>query len=227
MSLNEIVYKTLYQLFDLVAIIGLPLSILAWISVFSGSVGMVFVLRMHQMNGKWKASFAVGSMALAAHLLDYYVTLKVSPDLSLEANPIWCIVVEKMGLKVALWYGLTGKIMLAVLSFELFAYYLIHRESLLPKNANNFLSFCQNFGREKSSKRLNLSGMLNFFAFLFSLIGLFCFYIAFLNSVADKGLYLLMPSMPLMLLAYLFVLVFAYFGWNYWSLKKMSKRLSG
>jgi len=144
MSLNEIVYQTLYQLFDLVTIFGTPLSILAWVTVFAGSVGMVFVLRMHHMKGKWKASCAVGSIALAAHLLDYYVTLKVSPDLSLEANPLWCIVVDKMGLKVALWYGLTGKIMLAVLSFEFFAYYLIHRESLLPNNANNFLSFCKN-----------------------------------------------------------------------------------
>ena len=214
------VYKTLYQLFDLVAIMGLPLSILAWITVFSGSIGMVFVLRMHSMKGKWKSSFVVGSIVLGAHLLDYYMTLKVSPDLFLEANPLWCIVVNKMGLKIALWYGLTGKIMLAVLSFEFFAYYLIHRESLFPKNANSFLSFYQDFGKEISSKRLNLSAMLNFFAFLFSLIGIFCFYISLLNSITDENLYLLMPSMPLMLFAYLFVLVLAYFGGNYWLFKK-------
>lgn len=224
MSLNEIVYKTLYQLFDLVAIIGLPLSILAWLTVFSGSVGMVFVLRMHNMKGKWKSSFVVGSIVLAAHLFDYYITLKVSPDLSFEANPLWCIVVDKMGLKIALWYGLTGKIMLAVLSFEFFAYYLIHRESLLPKNANSFLSFCQNFGRKNSSKRLNLSAMLNFFAFLFSLIGIFCFYIALLNSITDESHYLLMPSMPLMLFVYLLVLVLSYFGGNYRLFKKLSKK---
>ena len=224
MSLNATIYKTLYQLFDLVAIMGLPLSVLAWLTVFSGSVGMVFVLRTYSMKGKWKASFVVGSIVLAAHLFDYYTTLKVSPDLSFEANPLWNIVVDKMGLKVALWYGLTGKIMLAILSFEFFAYYLIHRESLLPNNANSFLSFCQNFGRENNSKRLNLSAMLHFFAFLFSLIGIFCFYIGFLNSITDESLYLLMPPMPLMLFAYLCILVFAYFGGNYWFFRKLSKK---
>ena len=218
--LNKIVYSTLYQLFDLIARFGLSLSILALISVFSGSVGMVFVLRRHSMKGKWRASFMVGSMAFAAHILDYYVTLKISPDLSFEANPLWSIVVHKMGINVALWYGLTGKMMLAVLSFEFFAYYLIHRESLLPKQSDSFLSFCRNFGRDKRSKRLNLIPMLNFFSFLFSLIGLFCFYVALLNSITDESLFLLMPSVPLMLFVYLFVLVAAYFLWNYRSFKE-------
>jgi hypothetical protein len=214
-----IVYNTLYQLFDLIVRFGLPLSILAWISVFLGSIGMVLVLRRHSMKGKWKASFVVGAMALAAHILDYYVTLKMNPDLSFEANPLWSIVVQKMGLNAALWYGLTGKIMLSVLSFEFFAYYLIHRESLLTKQTDGFLSFCRNFGRGKSSNRLNLIPMLNFFSFLFSLIGLFCFYVALLNSIMDEGLYLLMPSMPLMLFVYLFVLIITYFWWNYRSFK--------
>jgi len=218
-ALNKTVYSALYQLFDLIARFGLPLSILAWILVFSGSVGMVFVLRRHSMKGKWKASFMVGGMAFAAHILDYYVTLKMNPDLSFEANPLWSIVVHKMSLNVALWYGLTGKIMLSVLSFEFFAYYLIHCNSLLPKEANSFLSFCQNFGRGKTSKKLNFISMLNFFSFLFSLIGLFCFYVALINSIKDEGLYLLMPSMPLMLFVYLSVLVIAYFGWNYRSFK--------
>ena len=176
---------------------------------------MVFVLHRHSMKGKWKASFVVGGLAFTAHILDYYVTLKMSPDLSFEANPLWSIVVHRMGLNVAKWYGLTGKIMLSLLSFEFFAYYLIHRESLLPKQADSFLSFCQNFGRGKSSKRLNFIKMLNFFSFLFSLIGLFCFYIAFLNGTIDKGFYLIMPSMPLMLFVYLTVLVIAYFLSNY------------
>ena len=147
------------------------------------------------------------SMAFAAHIFDYYVTLKISPDLSFEANPLWLIVVHKMGLNAALWYGLTGKIILSVLSFEFFAYYLIHRKSLIPKQSDSFLSFCRNFGRNKRSKRLNLIPMLNFFSFLFSLLGLFCLYVALLNSITDESLYLLMPSMPLMLLVYLFVLV--------------------
>ena len=214
-AFNETVYSVLYQLFDLIARFGLPLSILAWLSVFFGSIGMVFVLRRHSMKGKWKASLMVGGIAFAAHLLDYYVTLRMNPDLSFEANPLWSIVVHKMGLNVAFWYGLTGKILLAVLSFEFFAFYLIHRKSLMPKEADGFLSFCRNFGRGKSSNKVNFILMLNFFSFLFSFIGLFCFYVSLLNSITDEAFYLLMPSMPLMLLVYLSVLVLAYFLSNY------------
>jgi hypothetical protein len=218
-AFNKIVYDALYQLFDIITRLGLPLSILSWLLVFLGSIGMAFVLRRHSMKGKWKLSLMVGGMTLAAHILDYYVTLKISPDLSFEANPLWSIVVQKMGLNVAKWYGLTGKILIGVLSFEFFAYYLIHRKSLMPKKADSFLSFCQNFGRGKGSKRLNFKTMLNFFSFLFSLVGLFCFYIAFLNSITDEGLYLLLPSMPLMLLVYLSVLIGVYFLSNYRSFK--------
>lgn len=214
-AFNETVYKALYQFFDLMERFGLPWSILAWVLVFFGSIGMVFVLRRHSMKGMWKPSLIVGGMAFAAHILDYYVTLRMNPDLSFEANPIWSVVVHKMGLNVAFWYGFTGKILLAVLSFEFYAFYLIHRESLIPKEADGFLSFCRYFGRGKRSKKLNFITMINFFSFLFSLAGLFCFYVALLNSIVYKGFYLLMPSMPLMLLVYISVLVIAYFLSNY------------
>ena len=184
--------------------------------MFSASIAMIFVLRKRSIGGKWKLSLLVGGTALIAHLFDYFVTLSVSPDLSLEANPIWRTVIERMGLDFAIWYGLTGKIILAILSFECFAYYLIQRETLLPKKTDGFVSFFRNFGKHNGSqKRPSLENMINFFNFLFAFIGHFCFYIAFLNSRVNSDAYLLLPSMPVMLFVYLVVLTFAYLFGNY------------
>ena len=102
-ALNEMAYRALYQLLDFLVVFGLPLSILAWLSAFFVSTGMVVVLRRRSLQERWKSSAAVGCLALTAQLLDYYVTLAASPDLALEANPLWRIVADKMGLKIALW----------------------------------------------------------------------------------------------------------------------------
>jgi len=163
----------------------------------------------------------VGGTALIAHLLDYSITLKVSPDLFLEANPIWRAVIDRMGLSFAIWYGLTGKIILSILSFECFAYYMIQRETLLPEKIDGFVSFLRNFGKYNSSKKWpSLENMTNFFSFLFAFIGHFCFYIAILNSLVNRDAYLLLPSMPVMLIAYLVILTFAYLFGNYIFFKK-------
>lgn len=207
--------------FNLVSKCGFSLSFIAWVSIFFASTAMIFVLRKHSITGKWKLSLLVGGTALIAHLVDYLVTLRVSPDLSLEANPIWRAVIERMGLKFAIWYGLTGKIILAILSFECFVYYLIQRETLLPEKADGFVSFFRRFGKYNGSKkRFSSKNMTNFFSFLFAFTGHFCFYIAMLNSLATSDIYILLPSMPVMLIAHLVVLTFAYLYGNYFLFKK-------
>ncbi len=222
---NKSTYDLLEAILRFVARFGLPMIILAWLLVFFVAIGMVFVLRKHSLSGKWQASLIVGCISLFAHLFDFFGTLKVCPDLSFEANPIWCVVVEKMGLSLARWYGFTGKVLLAVISFEFFAYYLIQRESLLPREAQGFFSFWQKFGRQIADKAvLRLSNIKNFFAFLFALIGPFCLYIAFLNSIASDALYMRMPSMPLMLVLYLFFLTLGYLFGNYWSFKRKNSK---
>jgi hypothetical protein len=76
--------------------------------------------------------------------------------------------------------------------------------------------FFRNFGKHKhDKKRPSLENMINFFSFLFAFIGHFCFYIAMLNSLANSDVYLLLPSMPVMLMAYLVILTFAYLFGNY------------
>jgi hypothetical protein len=222
---NNLTYDYLEKVLKFVAQFGLPMIVLAWSMVFLAVIAMIFVLRKHSLRGKWQASLIVGSVSLAAHLIDFFGTLKVCPDLSFEANPIWCVVVEKMGLSLARWYGFTGKVLLAIISFEFFAYYLIQRETLLPDRAQGFFSFWRNFGKKDSGKSvIRLANIKNFFVFLFALIGPFCLYIALLNSITDSELYMRMPSMPLMLLLYLFFLTLGFLFGNYWSFKRKNSK---
>lgn len=218
---NNLTYDFLEKVLTFFAQFGLPMIVLAWSMVFLAAIGMIFVLRKHSLRGKWQAALIVGSVSLVAHLIDFFGTLKVCPDLSFEANPIWCVVVEKMGLSLARWYGFTGKVLLAIISFEFFAYYLTQRETLLPDRAQGFFSFWRNFGKKDLSKSvIRFANIKNFFAFLFALIGPFCLYIALLNSITDSELYMRMPSMPLMLLLYLFFLTLGFLFGNYWSFKR-------
>ena len=214
---NERTYELLDGAYRLVEPLGLPLAIAAWLAVFGGALALgVGLRRSASMSGRWIPALAVGGASLAAHLLDYGITLRVSPTLALEANPIWRIAIDAFGVPLAKVYGLTGKILLAVLSFELFACYLIHREQLYPARADGFFAFWRSFGSvARSGTPRRWEGVANFFAFSFALLGPFFFYVALLNSLVNDAFYTRLPSMPLVLLLYLAGVTAAYFGTTY------------
>jgi hypothetical protein len=211
--MNDWSYQVLERIFSLVSRLGFPLIVCAWIVTAAAVIVMARVLKRSLRAAVTIPSLIVGGISLAAHLLDYLGTLKITPDLAVEANPIWRIVVERLGLAVARWYGLTGKIMLAVLSFEFFAYYLVSRSRLLPAAARGFSDFWKKYGQSAHPG----TRLANFFAFLFALIGPFCFYIAFLNAISDSRYYDRLPAMPVALGAYIFVLAVIYLLGNYLS----------
>ena len=201
--------------FDAVEQLGLPLAIAAWIAVLAGAIGMAIVLRLARAHSVWFPAIVVGATALVAHVLDFAVTLRMSPDLEAEANPIWRIVIDNWGLSVAKWYGFTGKVLLSVLSCELFAYYLGQRERLFPNRADGFSSFWRHFGVGYPSGLVQWQNLASFFAYSFSLLGPFFFYVALLNSLSNSTLYLRFPSMPMALAGYLAALVGSYFVVTY------------
>lgn len=216
-NLNERVYEVLGWAFEVVEKIGLPIAVLAWLTVFVSSVAMVYVLRRSgSLRGVLMPGIVVGIASLVAHLLDYAVTLHITPTLSLEANPIWRIVIDEFSLPVAKFYGLSGKVLLSILSFELYAFYLLQRVGLFPESASGFLSFWQGFGsRNPSAHSFSWSNSANFFAFAFALLGPFFFYVALLNSLIDNPIYLLFPALPIALSLYLIVVVLFYFILTY------------
>jgi hypothetical protein len=211
--MNEWSNVALEKIFLLVGRLGFPLIVTAWLGVFGFCVGMARVINKRLSRAVLVSSLIVGGLSLAAHLLDYFGTLKITPDLAVEANPIWRIVVDRLGLAVARWYGLTGKIMLAILSFEFFAYYISGRPRLLPNAARGFADFWGKYGEKAHFG----SRLANFFAFLFALIGPFCFYIALLNALSNSELYMRMPAMPIMLAVYIIILASIYLFGNYLS----------
>ncbi len=175
---DEVAYSALELAFACAERLGLPLAILAWGSVFLGAVGMAGVLRRHSLRPFLLPSLGVGAFALFAHSLDYWVTLRMSPTLAMEANPIWRIVIDAFGLRLALAYGLSGKLLLSVLSFECFAYYLVQRERLYPTGADGLRSFWGAYGRPNSGyEAVRWANLVNFFCFGFALLSPFVAYV--------------------------------------------------
>jgi hypothetical protein len=202
-------HQLLDRAFALVETLGLPLVAAAWLTVFLGAIGMALVLRRRDLKGCLAPAAVVGALALAAHLLDYAVTLRITPDLSMEANPIWRIVIDRLGLAIAKAYGLSGKILVSVLSFELYAFYLSQRRELLPARADGFRDFVARLGKDAG----RLANVRSFFAFAFALFGPYFFYITFMNlSGDDEVFYEKLPSPPVAIVAYFSAVTAAYFA---------------
>jgi hypothetical protein len=195
--------------FDKVEALGAPIAILAWLAVLLAALGMAAVLRRHPDRERSRSELWVGAFALAAHMADYAVTLRASPDLALEANPIWRVVLDTLGLRVALLYGFTGKLLLSLLCFQCFAWYRATRADLYPAGAANLVSFVRGLGGANLS-RVHLPNLVNFFCFAFPLQSLFVAYVTLLNTLVDDPLYLRLPSMPVALVAWLALVAIAY-----------------
>jgi hypothetical protein len=221
--------------FALVAKLGVPLAVAAWLTVFGGAIALGLILRRVDTRGVWPAALGVGGLGLTAHLLDYFVTLKITPDLSMEANPIWRVVIDNFGLWVARVYGLSGKLLLSVVSTQLFAWHLAHRASLFPtKETKTFSEFVRQLGQGApglgnirsfpSSGRGAAGRLASFFAFAFALFGPYFFYITFMNvtGAAESELYERLPSPPVAILVYFAGVIAAYFG-SMWRAFRSSK----
>ena len=188
--------------FALVERLGLPISVLAWVTVAAGVGAMGLALR-GKPGVRWGPALAVGLAALIAHLADYFVTLHITPDLALEANPLWRIAVRALGLGLAKVYALSGKVLLAVLSAQLFAWYLATPK---PAQTAAFLS----------AQKPELKSLARFFAFSFALFGPYFLYITAYNwlGFVESPWYERAPSPPLAIPLY-----FLGVGIAYWRLK--------
>lgn len=199
--------------FEVVERFGVPLAALAWVTVFGAVVAMTFVLRHVSLRPVLLRAAIIGALGLLAHLLDYFVTLDITPDLSMEANPLWRVIVDHFGLGIAKAYGLSGKVLLSVVSFQLFAWHLSHRATLFPASASSFGEFVRTLGTGAP----RLGNVRSFFAFAFALFGPYFFYITALNVAGDRAPAVAerLPS-PFVAIALYFVgVIAAYFGTMY------------
>ncbi len=199
--------------FEVVQRFGVPLAVLAWVTVFGASVAMALVLRHIPLRPVLVRASIIGALGLLAHLLDYFVTLDITPDLSLEANPLWRVIIDSFGLTLAKVYGLSGKVLLSVVSFELFAWHLSHRATLFPPSASSFGEFVRGLGVGAP----RLGNVRSFFAFAFALFGPYFFYITALNLAGDRAPDIAeqLPSPPVAIALYFSGVIAAYFGTMY------------
>jgi hypothetical protein len=199
---------------------GIWLSWLAWATVFFGALAMFRATRHLRGRRIWLYALMVAVLALTAHLADYWITLVRSPDLALEANPIWRNVIAHYGLGVAKWYGLTGKLLVSLLAGQMTAFYLGNRQRLFPREAASVGGFIRHMGERSADWRERAIALFTIFAFFFAGLSFFYFYIAYQNSLTDEAALDRLPSVPVAVSIYVLVLCVAFLGLTYRSYRK-------
>lgn len=208
--------QALFRLMALVQRLGVGLSWLAWVTVAAGALLMAWMLRRERRRAVWAPAIAMGLVALAANLADYFVTLYRSPDLALEANPLWRLVVDRYGIVVARWYGLTGKVLVSIIAAEMAAYYLAHRHRLFPDKAGSLRQFVLHLGSRARTRGERLTALFTVFAFFFAGLNLLYFYIAYTNWLQDPDWLDRLPSAPVAVVLFVagLTLAFAVLTWR-------------
>ena len=171
---------------------------------------MARALRGERRRGVWISATLVGAFALTANLADYAVTLYRSPDLGMEANPLWRNVVDTWGLQAARWYGLSGKALISLLAGQMFAYYLANRHRLIPDRAGSIWTFLQRMGSRSRSARDRLRSMFTLFAFFFAGIQSLYLYTACLNWIEDPAVLDRFPPVVAVITLLIFLLTVAF-----------------
>lgn len=207
-------YELLFAAFDLVERIGWPIAVAAWLTVFAGALGMALLLRRYPLRAHALPAVVLGVVTTAAHASDLAMTLHVTPDLTLEGNPIWLIVVDRWGLPFAMVYGFTGKALVGVLNVEMYLWYRATRERLYPREAPTLRAFVRTFGRD-AGRVFGVAWLriASLFSYLFGYLGVWSFWVAFQNWAGgtDADLYDALPSPPVVVTAGLLVLAVAYY----------------
>ncbi len=200
-----------FHFLELLERLGVWPSLLAWLTVAGGVVGLAVLLRRERRLAVWVAASIVGLSAALANLVDYRVTLALSPDLSLEANPLWRNVIDTFGLRIAKAYGLSGKILISILAGQMFAFYLSNIARLFPRQAASLVEFLRRLGDRSENRRERLLALFTMFSFFFAGIQTLYFYISYLNWLDNPDLAERLPSAPLAALL-LIVLLAVLFG---------------
>ncbi|MFH1468810.1 MAG: hypothetical protein ABIO70_30760 [Pseudomonadota bacterium] len=219
MPLHDLAYELQATFSAWVASFDLPLAALAWVTVAGGALGLHLLLRgVRGSRSERRWALAVGLVALGCHLQDIGVTLAVTPDLAIEANPLWRAVLARAGLPVAIAYGLTGKLLLALLSWQLFTLYLAQRHGLYPPRdlAPDFRSFWRAYGAGRGTRRL--VAWVNLFAFAFPLAAPLMLYVSVLNAAEAPWLLRALPPWPVACVAWVGLAagVWAWWTWSSW-----------
>ncbi len=219
--MNTPAYEALAWTYDTVGTLGLPLAVLVWLTVVLASVGLHLLLRRCELlpsERRW--AVGVGLLALVCHLQDIGLTLWTTPDLAQEINPIWLAVVQAWGVPAAIAYGSSGKLLLALLSYQLFALYLVQRRGMYPaaETSAGFRVFWAAFGASPGLGPQRFLSWVNLFAFVFPLVAPLMLYASLLNSTDSPALLRVLPPWPLVCVVWVgaVAVAWAVLTWRAW-----------
>jgi len=146
---------------------------------------LVWSIRNEKRRKIWLAGMLFTLVALAANMADYYGTLQVSPDLALEVSPIWNGLLKYTGFEFAKLYGLFGKIFVSVMAGACLVFYLKNVQRLRPRNPQPLRSLLFHLGEGCNASSQRWLPFATVLAFYFAAVNLFCFYIAYANSLVN------------------------------------------
>lgn len=208
--MSEWVAGGLESLNTLAARAGMPLAVISWLVLLAAVIAMHRRLSGEDTGPHRMVAGAVGGLALLSHLADGIVTLTVTPDLSLETSALWVAIIDRLGYRAAMLYGLTGKALIVALSYQLFLWYRLQRARLFPPpGAHSLLSFSRAFGGTR------LDNLGNFLSFTIPLLSPLMLYVVLLNTADSPALLAKLPPLPAVAAAWLVLLSVGYFQHSY------------
>jgi hypothetical protein len=207
---SEWVAGGLEALNTLAARAGMPLAVVSWLTLLVAVLAMHRRLSSNDTEPHRTIAGVVGGLALISHLIDGIVTLVVTPTLSMESSVLWVAIIDRFGEQAAMLYGLTGKALIVILSYQLFLWYRIQRLRLFPpQGPHTLVSFARAFGGTR------LENLGNFLSFTVPLLSPLMLYTVLLNTAESSTLLAMLPPLPAVALAWLVLLTVGYFQHSY------------
>ncbi len=179
---------------------GLLVAALGWLCLAAAVVVLGRSLDWEKVRGAPLTPLTLGLTTLVAQLASLGPAISSRPRAA-GLSPLFVAVAERFSPEAALSYGITWSVLFAVLSCELYAYYLVNRESLFVSRPVPLRQFIQQAGR--GSEGLFGAPRRVLIAFCLSALGPFWFYVAIADATATTVWAARLPAIPLALAAWL------------------------
>jgi hypothetical protein len=179
------------------------------IALVEGTVSILVVLLMVRALSAekrqliWRAGFWFTAAALVANLLDYWTTIRFSPDLALENNPVWNQSMQTFGLEFALWSGLLAKLGLSLLAGICFTFFASSASLVAPY-------LVLRTRHDSLPPRAQCRALLTVIAFYFACMNFLCLYVAFANSLVENlPAISVLPPLPAVIVVFIVLITIA------------------
>lgn len=176
---------------------GAELALVESVLTLCVAAALLYSIQFEKRKKVWIAGGIFMLIALTANLADYFGTLQASPDLALEVSPIWNGLIADTSFEFARIFAFCGKVFVSLLAGASFIFYLQNIEKLAPLKPCSPETLVFHLGERCSNFEKQWLPFVTVLSFYFAAINLFCFYIAYANSLVNNLPVLsLLPPLP-------------------------------